>query len=108
MCWCACMHTGVVYVSLFCMTVSHVLCLKLCVSWRYCNTLWPCIFVVGILGLVSVSMCNRIYGLLWPCGLEHSSASYSCVVVFVVVLHILVLGCVVALCRIQLCYNHPW
>ena len=42
MCLCACMHTGVVYVSLFCMTVSHVLCPSLCMSWWSCSKLWPC------------------------------------------------------------------
>ena len=51
--------------------------------------------LVGILGLVNVSMCNILYGLLWPCGLEHSNACYICVVVFVVVVCVLVLGCVV-------------
>ena len=54
--------------------------------------------LVGILGLVGVSMCTIIHGLLWPFGPEHGNACYSCVVVFVAVLYLLVLGCVVALC----------
>ena len=58
--------------------------------------------VLGILGLVSVSMCNKVYGLLWPWGLEQSNACNMCVVVFVVVVYLLVLGCVVALCRVAL------
>ena len=37
----------------------------------YVVALYP---LVGILGLVSVSMCNIEYRSSWPCGLEHCNA----------------------------------
>ena len=55
-CWRACMHTCVVYVSLFCMTMFHVLCLSLLTSWWSCRTVWHC-SCCGFVGQCLVFVC---------------------------------------------------
>ena len=55
-CFCACMYAGVVCGSLFCMTMFHVRCLSLCMSWWCCHTLWHCI-CCGLVGQCLVYVC---------------------------------------------------